>query len=133
MKYKEVKILEINPVVYLGDDFKVKDFRYNQNHFKSKIKETEFAYGFGYECPIGDMISMQVDYEDNFEPIIKQDTTEKIFAITNELIKIFGKNVKINLYLDKSIEGIGNSLDMEVKEFFEYLMEETKKFESKSK
>jgi len=133
MKYKEVKVLEINPVVYLGEDFKDKDFRYNQNCFKRKIENSKFAYGFGYECPIEDMISISVYYEDYFEPIIKEDTLEKILSVTNELLKTFEENVKINLHLDKSIEGIGNSLDMDIKEFFDYLMEETKKFESKSK
>lgn len=132
MKYKDIKILDINPVVYLGEDFKDKDFKYNQNCFKRKIKNSVFAYGFGYECPIEDMISISVDYKDDFEPIIQEKTLVKILSVTNELLKIFGENVKINLYLDKSIEGIGNSLDMDIKEFFDYLREETKKFESES-
>lgn len=132
MKYKDVKVLEINPVVYLGEDFKDKNFKYNQDYFKSKIKDCSFAYGFGFECPIEDMVSIHVDYKDDFEPIIREKTLEKILFVTNELLKIFGENVKINLYLDKSIEGIGNSIDIDIKEFFDYFMEETKKFESKS-
>lgn len=129
MKYKDIKILDINPVVYLGEDFKDMNFKYNQEYFKRKISDLKFPYGFSYECPIEDMISIGIDYEDDFEPIIKENTVEKIFAVINELLKVFSKNVKINFYLDGLIEGVGNSIDMDIIEFVNYLKEETTKFE----
>ena len=125
MKYRDIKVLEINPVVYLGEDFKNKDYKFNEEYFKNQIKNLEFRYAFNYECPIEDMISVRIEYEDDFTPIIQEKTVEKILSVTNELLKVFGKGVKINLYLDDFIEKVGNSIDMEIDEFTKYLQEET--------
>lgn len=130
MKYKNVKVLEINPVVYLGEDFKNNDWKVNQNIFKEKIKDINFEYGFSFECPVGDMICINIDYEDKFEPLLKENTIDMIFSVFNQLLKVFKENVKINLHLDDFIDGIGNSVDMNIEELVEYLQEEIKEYEN---
>lgn len=131
MKYKDIKILEINPIVYLGEEFKDNTFIENQNIFKDKIKDLQFTQDFSFECPIEDMISIHIDYEDKFEPMIKENTVDKIFGIVNELMKVID-DVKINIYLDGYIENEGNSIDLNIKEFVDYLTEEISKFESQN-
>lgn len=128
MDYKNVKVLEITPVVYLGEEFKDNNWRDNQSIFNQKIKGLNFKVGFGIECPIADLICVQVEYEDTLEPLVKEDTMDKIFSVINELLKVF-KDVKINLYLDDFIEGGYNSVDLDIKEFTDYLFEELSKFE----
>lgn len=130
MNYKNIKVLEISPVVYLGEEFKNNDWKVNQRIFKDKIKDLEFKYGFGIECPIEDLICVQIDYKDTFEPLAKHDTIDKIFNVTNELLKVFGDKVKINLYLDDYIEGEGNSIDMTITEFAKWLREELDRYEN---
>lgn len=130
MKYKGVKVLYINPAVYLGEEFKNNDWRDNQKIFKEKIKSLDFGVGFGYECPIEDLIDIQVDYRDNLEPLAQMDTIDKIFNVTNELLKVFEDKVKINLHLDDYIEGEGNSIDMTITEFVKWLREELDGYEN---
>lgn len=130
MNYKGVKVLYINPTVYLGEDFKNNDWRDNQRIFKEKIKNLNFGVGFGYECPIDDLIDIQVDYEDNLEPLAKMDTIDKIFSVTNELLKVFGDNVKMNLYLDNYIKDEGNSIDMTITKFVQWLLEELNRYKT---
>ncbi|ENK1244751.1 hypothetical protein P9J83_18200 [Clostridium sporogenes] len=130
MKYKNVKVLEISPVVYLGKEFRNNDWKVNQNIFKEKVKDIKFEYGFGFECPIGDMINIQIDYKDEFQPLAKESTIDMILSIFNQLLKVFKENVKINLHLDGFIDGVVNSVDMNIKEFVEYLQEEIKEYEN---
>lgn len=132
MKYENVKVLEINPVVYLGEEFIKNDWKINQNIFKGKIEGLHFKCFFNYECPIKDMISISVDYSDDFEPLAKTSTIDNILGVINELLKVFS-DVKVNLHLDNFIEEKGNSIDLDIKEFINYLMEETEKFESENK
>lgn len=129
MKYKNIKVSYISPVVYLGEEFKNNDWRDNQKIFKEKIKELNFGVGFGCECPIEDLIVVQVDYEDDLEPLAKMDTIDKIFNVTNELLKVFEDSLKINLYLDGYIEAEGNSIDMTISEFVRWLSEELRSYE----
>lgn len=129
MKYKNIKVLEINPVVYLGEKFKNNDWRENQKIFKEKIKDLDFQVGFGIECPIEDLICVQVDYTDTLEPLAKMDTIDKIFSVTNELLKVFAHSVKVNIYLDGYIEDGSNSIDMTITEFVKWLQEELKEYE----
>jgi hypothetical protein len=132
MKYKNVNVLEINPVIYLGEEFKNNYFKENQNIFKNKIKQLRFNHNFWYENPIDDMISMYVEYDDDFIPLAKESTIDRIFGVVNELLKVFTE-VKINLHLVDFIEGEGNSIDLNIKDFTEYLLEELNKYESKMK
>lgn len=127
MRYENIKVLEINPVVYLGEEFKNNDWRDNQKLFKERIKDLDFNVSFGIECPIEDLIYVQVDYEDNFEPLAKMDTIDKIFSVTNELLKVFESNVKVNLYLDSYMKNGDNSVDMTITEFVRWLYEEVEK------
>lgn len=128
MKYKNIKVKEIIPVVYLGDEFVNNDWRENQRIFKEKIKDLNFKAGFGFECPIDDLIVVQIDYNDDFEPLAKESTIDDIFSVTNELLKVFKESVKINLYLDDFLEE-GNSIDLTIAEFIIWLTEELAKHE----
>ena len=127
MKYKNIKVLEINPVVYLGEEFKNNDWRDNQKLFKERIKDLDFNVSFEIECPLEDLIYVQVDYEDDFEPLIKMNTIDKIFRVTNELLKVFENNVKVNLYLDSYMKNGDISVDMTITEFVRWLYEEVEK------
>ena len=131
MYYKDSKILEINPVVYLGEKFKDNNFKENQEFFKNKIRNAKFQYDFSFECPIEDLIHVHVDYRDNFIPLAKKDTLNRVSEVFKELSTIF-KDVKINLYLDDYIEGIGNSVDLDYEEFDEYLLKTLDEFEEET-
>lgn len=131
VKYENIKVLEINPVVYLGEEFTDNDWRYNQKIFKEKVRDLDFEVGFSIECPIEDLIYVQVDYDDDFEPLAKKETIDKIFSVSKELIKLFEDNVKINLYLDDYMEDGSNSVDMSIEEFTVWLKSELSKYESK--
>lgn len=128
MKYKNIKVKEINPVVYLGDEFVNNNWKENQRIFKEKIKDLNFKVEFGFECPIDDLIVVQIDYDDDFEPLAKESTIDNIFSVTNELLKVFKESVKINLYLDDFLEE-GNSIDLTIAEFIIWLTEELAKHE----
>ena len=65
MKYKGIEILKIFPIVYLGDEFKNKSFKYNEEYFKEKTKNLNFKYKFSYECPIE-------KYYDNYEETLAE-------------------------------------------------------------
>ena len=120
MKYKGIEILKIFPIVYLGDEFKNKSFKYNEEYFKEKTKNLNFKYKFSYECPIENIIFIGFDYEDNYNPIIKPGSVERIITTISELSKVF-EMVKVNLYLDGYIEEIANCVDMNLDEFLQYL------------
>ena len=131
MRYKNIKVLSINPVVYLGEEYRHNHWAVNQKIFKEKIKDLHFDVSFGIECPIEDLIDVQINYEDTLEPLARKDTIDKIFKVTKELIIVFRDTVKINIYLDDYIENVGNSIDMTIEEFTDWLREELNDYNNK--
>lgn len=143
MKYKGVEVLAINPVVYLGEKFKNKNFKYNEEYFKEKIKDLKFTYGFSYECPIDDVVIIGFNYEDDPNPFIKNGSIRRIITTVNELSNILGENVKVQIllkgYLEETvnlgqinIEEMSNCIDMELTEFIKYLYDEIEKLNLKN-
>lgn len=122
MNYRGIKVLFISPVVYLGEEFKNNHWKDNEKIFKNRIKNLNFISGIRWECPIEDLIVLSVDYEDDLI-----DTLIKIFNTINELLKVFNKDkVKINLYLENLYLDNGDSIDMTIVEFIEWVCEELK-------
>lgn len=143
MKYEGIEILAINPVVYLGEEFKDKSFKYNEEYFKEKIKDLKFSYSFSYECPIEDVVVIGFDYEDNYNPFIKAGSIRRIITTVNELSNVLGENVKVQILLSDYFEGMtnckqmnleemSNCIDMELIEFMKYLYEEIEKLNLKN-
>lgn len=138
MKYKGIEVLAINPVVYLGEEFKDKSFKYNEEYFKEKIKDLKFSYSFSYECPIDDVVVIGFDYEDDLKPFIKNGSIKRIITTVNELSKVFGENVRVQILLkgyfeetanlgQMNPEEMSNCTDIELAEFMKYLYEEIEK------
>lgn len=122
MNYRGIKVLFISPVVYLGEEFKNNHWKDNEKIFKNRIKNLNFISGIRWECPIEDLIVLSVDYEDDLIDILI-----KIFNTINELLKVFNKDeVKINLYLENLYLDNGDSIDMTIVEFIEWVCEELK-------
>lgn len=143
MKYEGIEILAINPVVYLGEEFKDKSFKYNEEYFKEKIKDLKFSYSFSYECPIEDVVVIGFDYEDNYNPFIKAGSIRRIITTVNELSNVLGENVKVQILLSDyfeetancmqmNLEEMTNCIDMELTEFMKYLYEEIEKLNLKN-
>lgn len=142
MKHEGIEILAINPVVYLGEEFKNNNFKYNEEYFKEKIKDLKFSYSFSYECPIDDVVVIGFNYEDNYNPFIKAGSIRRIITTVNELSKVFGENIRVQIllkgYLEETvnlgqinIEEKINCTDMELTEFMKYLYEEIEKLNLK--
>lgn len=127
MNYKNVKVLSIEPVIFLGKDFINNNYRNNEEYVLNKINGFEFKSELGIECPSEDMVFIQLAQYDDYDPIIMQDTMEIIMDTLDKLIKVFD-DVKINLYLDGYIDGHGNNVDLSIKEFIEWSMDECLKF-----
>ena len=138
MKYEGIEILAINPVVYLGEEFKDKSFKYNEEYFKEKIKDLKFTYSFSYECPIDDVVVIGFDYDDNYNPFIKNGSIRRIITTVNELSNVLGENVKVQILLSDyfeetancmqmNLEEMTNCIDMELAEFMKFLYEEIEK------
>lgn len=143
MKYKGVEVLAINPVVYLGEKFKNKNFKYNEEYFKEKIKDLKFSYSFSYECPIDDVVVIGFNYNDNYNPFIKNGSIGRIITMVNELSKVFGENVRVQILLNDCFEETANlgqinieekinCIDIELTEFMKYLYEEIEKLNLKN-
>lgn len=128
MNYKNVKVLSIEPVIFLGKDFINNDYRDNEKYVLNKLEGLSFKSELGLECPAEDMVFIQLAHGDDYDPIIKYNTMELIMDTLDKLIKKFN-NVKVNLYLNGYINGCGNSVDLSIKEFIEWSMEECLKFE----
>lgn len=116
MKYRGVEVLAINPVVYLGEEFKNNNFKYNEKYFKEKIKDLKFTYGFSYECPIDDVVIIGFNYEDDFNPFIKNGSIRRIITTVNELSNVLGENVKVQILLNDYFEGMTNCKQMNLEE-----------------
>lgn len=130
MVYENLKVLEISLSVYLGDEYKNNNWKDNQEIFKDKIKDLSFDYPFSFECPIEDLICVQLDYEDSLEPLAKAQTVDNIYNVYGELMKVFGEDVKINIYLDGYLENGDNCVDMGYKEFADWLKMQLKEYEN---
>lgn len=125
MIYNGVKILEINPIVCLGKQYIRNDYKYNQDIFKKQIKGLKFPIDFSYECLNEDRISVYISHDDDFEPIPKEETLNRILHICVELMKIF-TDVKINFFLDGYIDQNYNTIDLEYVEFIDFISNEIK-------
>lgn len=130
MVYENLKVLEISLSVYLGDEYKNNDWKENQEIFQDKIKDLSFDYPFSFECPIEDLICVQLDYKDSLEPLAKAQTIDNVYSVYGELMKVFGEDVKINIYLDGYLKDGSNSVDMSYQEFFGWLKNELKNYEN---
>lgn len=143
MKYEGIEILAINPVVYLGEEFKNNSFKYNEEYFKEKIKDLKFSYSFSYECPIDDVVVIGFNYEDNYNPFIKAGSIRRIITTVNELSNVLGENVRVQILLSDCFEETANlgqinieekinCIDIELTEFMKYLYEEIEKLNLKN-
>lgn len=129
MKYKDVKVLEINLVVYLGEKFKNNGWKENQLIFKDIVEKLDLKNSISWECPIEDLIYIYIDdNKDDLDPLPLESTVENIFSVVTELLE-GGFIPKINILLDEFIEE-GNSIDLEFNEFIEWLQKEIKDFET---
>lgn len=119
MLYKNVKVEQISISVYMGKKYAENDFRKNQTIFKRKISKLNTICGFGYECPIEDLICIYPDGLGELEETISKSDFDKIISVYNEMSKIF-EDVKVNLYLEDFIEEC-NSIDLSKEEFINWV------------
>ena len=115
MTYKGESVEFIQLVSYLGEEYRNKTFKENQNYFKEKINE-KISFSCSFECPIEDMICI------NHKDVIGKRYTDEdkgvLLSGLEELKTIF-PNSFINLHLYSFIEGEGNSIDITGEEFEE--------------
>lgn len=113
MLYNGIKILEINPVIYLGE--KSRDCMSNSLYVKKELDKVsdQFEGEWGIECPIEDLVFIYLPNKEN------SNVGEIINNIYDsyDILKDIFDNVKVNFYLDRVIEGLGNSFDMTISEF----------------
>lgn len=110
MIYKGIEVSFIQLVSYLGDEYKDKDFKEVQSHFKKQIKKYKFPYGCSFECPVEDMVCINLDGM-NIEDAGKR----KLLEALHELKKIFSDSY-INLNLEDFLPE-GNTIDLTGEEF----------------
>ena len=128
MLYENVKVLDINPTIYLGEECKNNDWKINEQEVVRKLKRNSFDFKWNVECPIDDMVLIGIENDDKYEPIIKTETIDHIFTIINKALEVFNpEQVKIQLYLDGYIDEIGNCIDLNIKEFISWLEKETRR------
>lgn len=121
MLYKNVKVLDIGPVIYLGK--KAKDWKYNELYVKKELMKVEQKYEgyWGIESPIDDMVLIYLPYQRNRDKETYEAKVDVDYLINAyEILKEVFDDVQINFYLDHDIEGIGNSFDMSIEEFKQY-------------
>jgi hypothetical protein len=122
VRYKGIEVRFIQLVSYLGDEYKDKDFKEVQAHFKKMIKKHKFPYGCSFECPIEDMICINLDGSID----IADSGKEKLLKALYELKKIFPDSY-INLNLEDFLPE-GNTIDLTGEEFKKlYLLQEVDK------
>ena len=112
MLYKGAKVIEINPVVYIKDKA-TKVWKENERYVLNKMVDLGFE-NFGVENPIDDLVCI---YFKDKDWIIETELLSIIYKKLNDNFE----EVKVNLYLDDSIKGIGNSVDLELEEFLNIL------------
>jgi|GEM_PF-3642511 len=112
MLYKGIEVLAINPVVYIKNNA-TEIWKENERYVLNKMVELGFD-DFGVENPIDDMVCIYFNGKDW--------TAEKelLSSIYDKLSSNF-EEVKINLYLDDCIEGVGNTVDLTLEEFLNSL------------
>lgn len=112
MEYKGVKVNYVQLVSYMGEGFKKNSAKENQLLFKNKIKYG-FPYSCSFECPIEDMICINLDWNDG----INEDERPALLCALERLKKIFPESF-INLNLDDFVEE-GNCIDLTGEQFRE--------------
>lgn len=122
MMYKGVKVLDIEPIIYLGD--KAKDWSYNQKYVQKELGKVKHKDSWGIESPIDDMVCIYLPYRDKtYNPTTEESTVDVEYLIeAYYILKQVFDNVQINFYLDNDIEGVGNNFDMTIEEFKEYIL-----------
>lgn len=121
MLYKGIKVLDIEPVIYLRD--KAKDCKYNQLYVQKKLQslENKVIDNWGIECPINDMVLIYLPYRNNCDETNEVNIDVDYLINSYNILKEVFENVEINFYLDMNIDGVGNSFDMSIGEFEQYL------------
>lgn len=114
MNYKNVKVKWITISVYLGDEFKEKHWKENEQYTKNKLIQAGLN-DFAVECPIEDLVCIELDKE----------TKERIIEVYTKSKGIFDK-VFVNLYLEEFIEENDetyNSVDISLEEYLKLVEE----------
>jgi hypothetical protein len=119
MLYKNVKVEQISISVYMGEKYVKNEFRKNQEIFRKKVSKQNAICGFGYECPIEDLICIYPDGMGELGETTSKSDYDKIISVYDEMSKIF-EDVKVNLYLEDFLEE-GNSIDLSKEEFINYV------------
>ncbi|MEG0728157.1 MAG: hypothetical protein RR420_00905 [Anaerovoracaceae bacterium] len=135
MKYQNIHVLNVSPVIYLGD--KSKNWKSNQEYVRSELEKVKDKIDscWEIECPIGDMVLIYLPIKDNlskedYETMTTEDFLLEAYKIATdfsdvlaayEILNSIFEDVKINLYLDDVIEGIGNNVDMSIDEFKSFI------------
>lgn len=121
MLYKNVKVIDIEPVIYLGD--KAKDWKYNQLYVKKELEKVahKFDGNWGIESPIDDMVLIYMPYQTNYNKETNEVKVDINYLINSyEILKEVFDDVKINFYLSDYVDG-GNTFDMSIEEFKKYI------------
>lgn len=122
MFYKNLKVLDIEPVIYLGS--KSKNWKDNQLYVKKELEKVKdkIKGSWGIECPINDMVLIYLPYQNSYDKDTNEVNVDVNYLIDAYYIlrEVFD-NVKINFYLDGSIDNVGNNFDMDIDEFKQYL------------
>lgn len=127
MEYKNIKALNIFPIVYLGEQFKGNTQRGNQFIFKEKTIGLDLK-GTSWECPLEDLIYIYIDEEDNLDSLPLESTVEKIDKVLMELLE-GGFIPKVEIQLDGFLEE-GNSIELGVPDYYKWLKQEIERVES---
>jgi hypothetical protein len=112
MLYKNVKVSEIHPVVYLKSKA-IKNHKKNEFYVLERVSELGLN-DFEVENPIDDLVFIYFREDWSKE-------TALLSSVYNKLNNVF-EEVKINLHLDEFIENIGNTVDLSLDEFLEELI-----------
>lgn len=124
MKYKNIKVLNFFPIVYLGECFKGTSQRENQAIFKEKTIGLDLK-GTSWECPLEDLIYVYIDKEDDLDPLPLESTIVKIDKVLMELLE-GGFIPKVEIQLDAFLEE-GNSIELNIPDYYKWLKEEVER------
>lgn len=107
MLYKGVKVNQVGLTVDLEEYSE--DWRVNERFVLSELDKLEI--NLGVENPIEGLVYIYL-------PESKEYDVEYVSDVFNA-IKVRFDNVKVNLLLDEFIDGIGNTVDIELEEYIE--------------
>ena len=114
MLYKNVKVEEVNVVIYLREKA-VDNWAANERIVLDWLNKSMIEINVGIENPVDDMVYL---YFLDVENVNIKLLTE----VYKEAEKEF-EEVKVNLYLDGCIDGDINSVDLSLDEFLKLLEE----------